>query len=157
MRRADLICAVFLLVLAGVVAGEGWRLGTGWGTDGPQPGFFVFYLGVALALASATVAGQAVLRGDDRLYRRPFVGPGQLTPVLKVLVPACVMVVATHFVGLYVAGGVYLGAYMRWIGGHSWALTILLAVGVPVVTFLVFETWFLVPMPKGPLEAYLGY
>jgi hypothetical protein len=26
-----------------------------------------------------------------------------------------------------------------------------------VVTFLVFEKWFLVPMPKGPLEAWLGY
>jgi hypothetical protein len=26
-----------------------------------------------------------------------------------------------------------------------------------VVTFFVFETWFLVPMPKGPVEAWLGY
>jgi hypothetical protein len=26
-----------------------------------------------------------------------------------------------------------------------------------VVTFLIFEVWFLVPLPKGPLEARLGY
>jgi putative tricarboxylic transport membrane protein len=30
-------------------------------------------------------------------------------------------------------------------------------VGVPVVTFLIFEKWFLVPLPKGPIEEYLGF
>jgi hypothetical protein len=32
-----------------------------------------------------------------------------------------------------------------------------LSVAVPVITFLIFEVWFLVPLPKGPLEAALGY
>jgi putative tricarboxylic transport membrane protein len=27
----------------------------------------------------------------------------------------------------------------------------------PLLIFVVFERWFLVPMPKGPLEAWLGY
>jgi hypothetical protein len=31
------------------------------------------------------------------------------------------------------------------------------AVGVPVVTFVIFEKWFLVPLPKGPIEEYLGF
>jgi hypothetical protein len=25
------------------------------------------------------------------------------------------------------------------------------------LTFLMFERWFLVPLPKGPLEKFLGY
>jgi hypothetical protein len=28
---------------------------------------------------------------------------------------------------------------------------------VPVAAFVIFEQWFLVPMPKGPLEEWLGY
>jgi putative tricarboxylic transport membrane protein len=28
---------------------------------------------------------------------------------------------------------------------------------VPVSMFLMFELWFMVPLPKGPLEALLGY
>ena len=32
-----------------------------------------------------------------------------------------------------------------------------LSVAVPVIAFVVFEEWFLVPMPKGPLEDWLGY
>jgi hypothetical protein len=157
MRRADTVCAVILLGVAAVVIWEGRRLGIGWGSDGPQPGFFVFYLGVGLGLASAVVLGQAVLLGDVPLYRKAFLEPGQAAPVAKVLVPACLMVLMTHFLGLYVAGGLYLGIYMRWIGRHSWLLIVLLSVAIPVVTFLVFEVWFLVPMPKGPLETYLGY
>jgi hypothetical protein len=77
--------------------------------------------------------------------------------VATVFLPAVGMVALTHFVGLYVAGAVYLAAYMRWIGRHSWVVITLVAIGVPVATFLVFEVWFLVPLPKGPLEARLGY
>jgi hypothetical protein len=46
---------------------------------------------------------------------------------------------------------------MRWIGSHRWLTVAAVAVGVPVATFLIFERWFLVPMPKGPLETWLGY
>ncbi len=28
---------------------------------------------------------------------------------------------------------------------------------VPLALFFMFEKWFLVPLPKGPLEAWLGY
>ena len=62
-----------------------------------------------------------------------------------------------HFVGLYVSAALYLAFYMRLVGRHTCFLVAAIALLVPVVTFLVFETWFLVPMPKGPLEAWLGY
>jgi putative tricarboxylic transport membrane protein len=157
MRRADVVCTVVLLAGASVVIVEGLRLGIGWSTDGPRPGFFVFYLGVALAVSTAVVLGQAVWQPDAPLYRKPFLAPGQLAPVVKVALPAAAMVLLVHPLGLYLAGGLYLAAYMRWLGRHSWGLTILLSVAIPVVTFLIFEVWFLVPMPKGPLEAYLGF
>ena len=41
-------------------------------------------------------------------------------------------------------------------GKHAVPLTLGVAAGVPLVFFLVFERWFLVPLPKGPLEALLG-
>jgi hypothetical protein len=30
-------------------------------------------------------------------------------------------------------------------------------VGVAVALFFLFEKWLLVPLPKGPLEAWLGF
>ena len=41
--------------------------------------------------------------------------------------------------------------------GFGVAMIVAIAVGVPLVTFVIFERWFLLPLPKGPLEAYLGY
>jgi hypothetical protein len=153
MRAADLITASVLMLLGGVVLADAVRLGIGWGTDGPKSGFFPFSLAAILILMSGVILVQAARRASTK----PFVTRRQLGPVLKVLWPAAGMVVLTQFIGLYVASGLYLGFYMRWVGRHSWLAVVGLGIAIPVATFLIFETWFLVPMPKGPVEAWLGY
>jgi hypothetical protein len=67
------------------------------------------------------------------------------------------MILATSFVGLYVASALYMALSMRWGGRHSWAFSILLPLAFALLVFFVFERWFLVPLPKGPLETWLGY
>ena len=153
MRAVDLATASILVLLGGVVVFDSMRIGIGWGTDGPRSGFFPFWLGVILILTSATIAVQAWRRATDK----PFVTREQLAPVMKVLWPATVMVILITPLGLYVASTLYLAFYMRWVGRHGWLAVVLCSVGVPLLTFVVFELWFLVPMPKGPLEAWLGY
>ena len=153
MRAADLTTAVVLFLLGAVVLVDAIRLGIGWGTDGPKSGFFPFWLAVVMMTACVAIAAQAVWRGADA----PFVTREQFVPVLKVLGPATALVAATEVVGLYVASALYIGFYMRWIGRHGWLAVVAIATGIPLVTFIVFERWFLVPMPKGPLETWLGY
>jgi hypothetical protein len=46
---------------------------------------------------------------------------------------------------------------MRHHGGFGWPASLSVSVGVPLVFFLVFEKWFLVPLPKGPIENMLGF
>lgn len=153
MRAADLTTALVLLGLAGIVLADSVRLGIGWSTDGPKSGFFPFWLAVAAILACLTIAGQAVRRRQAG----PFLTRAQAGPVLKVVVPAAGLVLATQLVGLYVSSALYIALYMRWIGRHGWWVILVLAVGIPVVTFVIFERWFLVPMPKGPFEDWLGF
>ena len=153
MRAADVLTAVVLMLLGGVVIADAVRLGIGWGTDGPKSGFFPFWLALLMLAACALILVQSVRRKSSP----PFVTRDRLSPVLKVLWPAAAAVVLMQFVGLYVASALYLAFYMRLVGRHSWPVVITLAVLIPIATFLVFDTWFLVPMPKGPLEAWLGY
>ena len=87
----------------------------------------------------------------------PFVDRAKLAPVLKVLWPALAAVALMQAIGLYVSSAIYLGFYMRWVGRHSWVAVIVLSIGFPLATFVIFERWFLVPMPKGPLESWLGF
>ena len=141
------------MLLGGVVLFDAVRLGFGWGPDGPRSGFFPFWLAVTMIAVCGMILIQAALGASAK----SFVTREQLGPVLKVLWPATAAVALMHFVGLYVSSALYLGFYMRWVGRHSWVTVLATALGIPIGCFLVFEKWFLVPMPKGPLEAWLGY
>lgn len=153
MRAADIVTASILMLLGGVVLVEAIRLGFRWGPDGPQSGFFPFWLAVVVIAHSAAIVVQAVRKRSGE----PFATREQLRMVLTVAWPAAAMVLLTQFIGLYVAAAIYLAFYMRLVGRHSWATTVGLSLSIPLVTFVVFEKWFLVPLPKGPLEAWLGY
>ena len=153
MRAADVVTAVVLMLIGGAVIVDSVRIGIGWGTDGPKSGFFPFWLGFLMVAMCAAIVVQALRRAPGRT----FVNREQLRPVLKVLWPAVGLVVVMQWLGLYVAAALYTGFYMRWIGRHSWLAVLAVAILFPLVTFFVFETWFLVPMPKGPLETWLGY
>jgi putative tricarboxylic transport membrane protein len=164
MRVADLVTALVLIGLGGVVLVDALRLGIGWGTDGPKSGFFPFWLATIMVATSGLILVQAA-RGRTT---RAFATRAQLRPVLAVLLPAAGLVLLTGGVsvgeitivpglGLYVAAAFYMAFYMRWVGHHAWATTVALGLGIPLATFIIFEKWFLVPMPKGPLEAWLGF
>ena len=153
MRAADIATASLLMLLGVVVLVEAIRLGFRWGPDGPQSGFFPFWLAVVVIAHSAAILVQAVRKRSGQ----PFATREQLRSVLTVAWPAAAMVLLTQFIGLYVAAALYLFFYMRLVGRHSWVTTIGLSLAIPLLTFLLFEKWFLVPLPKGPLEAWLGY
>jgi hypothetical protein len=153
MRTADLTTALILIAGGALVIWDSLRLGIGWGTDGPQSGFFPFWLAVLLVCSCVVIALQARRRAS----RAPFITRAQARPVLSTLLPSAGFVLLTQFIGLYVAAMLFMGFYMRWFGRYGWIPVALLSVLFPVLTFVVFEKWFLVPMPKGPLEAWLGY
>jgi hypothetical protein len=153
MRVAEIITASILGLLGGLVIFDAMRLGIGWGTDGPKSGFFPFWLALIMIVCCVIICVQEGRRATGVV----FVEREKLIPVLKVLWPAVAAVALMDWIGLYVAAALYLGFYMRWVGRHTWGLVIALSLGIPVLTFFIFEEWFLVPMPKGPLEAWFGY
>ena len=46
---------------------------------------------------------------------------------------------------------------MRFLGKYPWHKVVGVSVGVMTVFFLMFEVWFKVPLPKGPIENLLGF
>jgi putative tricarboxylic transport membrane protein len=153
MRVADVATASFLMALGVLVLVSALRMGIGWGSDGPESGFVPFWLSTVLIGSCGAILIQAVHRNADKC----FVRREQLACVAKVLVPAAAMVLLVPFLGLYVAAAVYMAFYMKWGGRYSWAVSLALPVALSLLIFMVFERWFLVPLPKGPFEAWLGY
>jgi hypothetical protein len=153
-RWPELGVALLLAVLALLVITDSLRVGIGWADDGPRSGYFPFYVGLALLGASLWTAGAQLLR-----WRRSeaFAGRDQLRLVAAVAWPMVVYVGLIGMLGIYVASAALIAWFMLRHGRHRLPVTAGVALGVPLAFFLVFERWFLVPLPKGPLEALLGY
>ena len=81
----------------------------------------------------------------------------QLGRVAQVFVPTAIYVAAIYGVGIYVASALFIGYFMRRHGRFGWPLTGAVSVGVPLLLFMLFERWFLVSLPKGPIERLLGF
>jgi hypothetical protein len=155
MRKADSMVALSLLVLAVLVAGESLQLNIGWGINGPEGGFFPFWLAVGLGICSLVILGQAVWR-PSLASLQPLVASGGWVPLCTVAVPAVVMVGLTGLIGLYPATALYLAWYMRWVGKHRWPLVLAVSLCIPLGSYFLFDQWFLIPMPKGLWGEHFG-
>ncbi len=156
-HTVDAVVAVQLFLFGAVVADESWRLGARWASDGPGAGYFPFYIGLILCISALGILSQSAFsaaRDGDA-----FVDKEQLGRVISVFVPALAYVLAVVFVGLYVASAVYIALFMVILGKYAPGKSVLVAVIVNAVFFLMFEVWFKVPLYKGTLEplAFLGY
>jgi uncharacterized membrane protein (DUF485 family) len=142
--------AVFAII---VIIGS-LQVGIGWGAEGPKAGFFPFYVGLLILISSAVNLIRIFAEPSDR---RLFADWGQLAKVMSVLVPTAIYVALIPWIGIYVASIVLIAFFMKWLGRYDWPLVAAVSLGVPLAVFLIFEKWFLLPLPKGPIEAYLGY
>jgi putative tricarboxylic transport membrane protein len=153
-RAAEIAVAAFFFALGALVIYDSQRLGAGWGDDGPRPGYFPFYVGLIICLASVVNVVRALLVPAAK--NKTFVEVGQLKMVLTVLVPTAIYVGAVTWIGIYIASTVFIAFFMRWLGKYAWWKVAAVSIGTSVVFFVIFEKWFQVPLPKGPLERMLG-
>ena len=142
-----------MALVALVVIGGSMQAGSGWGAEGPQAGFVPFYVGVLLLGASIVNVVQAARESS----RPRFAEWRQLGQVLLVLIPTAIYVALVPWIGIYLASALLIAFFMRRLGGYGWAMVGAISVGMPLACFVIFERWFLVPLPKGPVEAMLGY
>jgi len=156
IRTMDIVVSLLFLVGSAVVITDSFRIGFGWlPNEGPAAGYFPFYIALTMAVASVINLFAALRIGHN--VHESFVTRPAFMRVLAVLVPAFVYVALIKFVGLYVASGLYILGFMLTLGKEGILRSVAVCIGVPLALFVMFEIWFLVPLPKGPLEAWLGY
>jgi hypothetical protein len=154
-RAIEVVVAGVFVALSILIMYDNWRIGARWASDGPQAGYFPFYIGMIMFVASfTTLVLNVVRRGADP---STFVERAQLKQVLQVLIPTILFVVLIAFIGIYFAAAIFIAFFMGWLGKYSIARIAPVAIVVPILLFFMFEVWFLVPLPKGPIETALGY
>ena len=113
-------------------------------------GFMALSVALIVVAAAVNLVSAVRVRAD-----KTFVEVGQLKLVLAVLIPTAIYVAAIGWIGLYVASALFVAFFMRWLGKYPWWKIAAVAIGNSVVFFLIFEVWFKIPLPKGPLETLL--
>jgi hypothetical protein len=152
-RSAEIGIAAITALFGIIIMYGSYAVGIDWGVEGPRSGFFPFYVGLIIVACSAVNLVQAAMAASDGQL---FADWGQLRSVMSVVIPTAIYVFVLPYLGIYVSSMILIGGFMIWLGKYGWAKSLAIAMGVPVVTYVMFEKWFLVPLPKGPIEYWLG-
>jgi putative tricarboxylic transport membrane protein len=153
-RGPELAVGALLLVVGLIVMRDSVRVGIGWAEDGPRSGYFPFYIGLLLTAAAAVIVARQLI-GWARDHAA-FATRGELASVWSMAWPMTVYVASIGLLGIYVSSFALIAWFMKRHGTWRWTSVLALAAGVPLLFYVVFERWFLVLLPKGPLEAALG-
>jgi hypothetical protein len=157
VRMMDIITALLFIVAGLVVMIGSLKLGASWGSDGPEAGYFPFYISLIILLSSSVTLYQAAIVNKKK-KAESFVDKEPLKQVMAVLLPAIVFVLGVQLIGIYVSSVVYIAIFMIWLGKYPAWKAIAVSVGVSAALYLMFEYWFQVPLPHGswinPLEFF---
>jgi len=151
----DLVVAMLVVMIGATVGYESYRLGSSWGPEGPQAGYFPFYIGLLICVCGAVVFAQSLVK--LKTDRRIFVTAGRFKQVLVILLPSTAYVLGVQLIGIYVPSALFIGLFMKFVGKYNWLRSTVVGLGVSVSAFVLFEIWFKIPLPKGPLERLIGY
>ena len=154
VKAVEIGVAVVIFLFGALAVFDSYRLGARWGDDGPQAGYFPFYVGLLICASGAAIFVRALR--NTAFAAESFVSREELKKILTVLVPTVVYVALIAYLGFYLASTIYIAYFMWHLGKYSWIKIAPVAIGVSIAFFLIFEIWFAVPLPKGPLEAALG-
>jgi hypothetical protein len=154
-RSVNIWVYLLLLGLAGLLGYDNWRSGAGWAPEGPEPGYFPFYLSIMLGGASLYGLGYVLFARTGA--GEPFVTRDQFRRVMQVFVPTLLFCAATQWLGIYVASFLLIAGFMWVIGRIALWKSLLTGFLFSLIMFVTFDVAFDVLMPKGPLEAFFGY
>ncbi len=141
-----------LLVGAGFVGMEAFRLSIWSGPGIPGAGFLPLLLALGLVIGAVGIFLESV-RAKKEDDARWFAGRESIQRLAVLLICTIVLVAAIEPLGMLLAVGlfllVFLGIYMR----AQWLTVLLIAAGTPFCLYLVFEKWLKFVLPQG----FLGF
>jgi hypothetical protein len=157
LRAAELAVAAFTALVGVVVMKGSYAQGIGWSDSGPESGYFPFYIGLFMLLASLGTIGLTLK--NWRPLQRAFVEREPFKHVMSVFIPIVVYGAAIRLLGMYLASLIFIGWFMWRAGGeqrHARWKIVVVPLAVVIASYLIFERWFQVPLYGGPVLEYFG-
>ena len=154
MRRAEIVTAVLMAAFSIYLMWKSAELPVGWIADeGPGGGAFSFWLSAVMLVCCIWIGINWARRtSPPSRSEEPFMDAFARNKFVLVGGGVAVMIGLVHFVGMYGAIPAFLIYYLRFLGRHTWFVTLAISLGAPVVTFFFFDVALRIVLPKGYLE-----
>lgn len=153
IRTMELLMGIALFLFSLSLMWGVWAdgLNIGWVEErGPGAGVWPFWLSFGMALTSLWTLWRW-LKGTTPESRNPdaYIDPESVGLVVTSFVALTVMIFLVNIVGTYIAVFLFLGFYMKVLGGHSWKTTLAMCFGAVVFIYFLFEWQLTKYLPKG--------
>ena len=156
-RWMELFVSACFVGVSLLVITDSIRVGNSWGSDGPEPGYFPFYIGCLMLGGAVWVILQTLRAWKQDDGKEVFAEKHEFNLMLLMLVPTLVFTATIFVLGIYLSSLIFIAAFMVWQGKYSYFKSITVGFGISVALFALFEVWFKLPLPKGFIETWLGY
>lgn len=107
----------------------------------PDSGFWPFCVSFTVVLLSVFVIIKDSKTGTYEAFT------SNTKKVIYCLLSIIVFVIIFKTIGLLVATPALLLFHLRFLGGEPWRLTVILSIGITIVTYALFSVWFNIPFP----------
>ena len=153
VRTAELFMAIAtLLVSLGLmfnVYSDGLRIGWVEGR-GPGAGMWPFWLSAGMALASvATLVRWFQGKTPESRSDDPYISKDTIFLVSVSAGSILGLLILMNIIGTYLALMLFMLFFVRFLGGHSWPMTLAFVIGTPIFVYLLFEVALTKYLPKG--------
>lgn len=154
VRTAEVVIAVVLALCSVALMLKSAELRIGWVPErGPGSGAWPFWLSAGMLLACIAT----IIRWFRKVTPESTNLELYMTRETAILVGISAgsivfLLVVTHLLGIYVALFLFLLFYLKFVGRHSWLVTIAMMILVPVFIFGLFEWALKIPLPKSITE-----
>jgi len=156
VRTAEILMACLLALCSAGLMAKSAELNIGWiDGKGPGSGAWPFWLSAGmLATCLWTIVrwfkGVTPESRSSELYMS-----AQTVQVVGISAGSILfLLLGTQYMGIYLALLFFLLFYVRVIGRHTWTLTLILTIAVPVFIFCLFEWALKIPLPKAFTEEW---
>ena len=151
MRLGEIITAVILALFSIYLMVKSAELNIGYiKGEGPGGGAWPFWLAGIMLISTGFIAFNWFRRtSPPSQSEEPVLDSYGWKMLLQVGGGIFAFIALIDIISMYGAMAVFLAYYLRFLGRHSWLLTLILAIALPLIFFFFFEGLMRITMPKG--------
>lgn len=152
MKKNDRLTSLFWLVVAILICLGSVRLSLG-DLRHPGPGFFSFLAGAILGLLSIILFWQSNKKGPQEKRKAFWPNPQGARQMIWMVIALIIYVIGMNYAGFFSSTVLFLGFLLTGIGHQKWSTVISVTILVAIVSYLIFQYWLDVQLPRG----FLGF